>query len=159
MPVVLTQREARELLKHLSGTRWLVVALLYGTGMRLLEGLWPRVKDIEFERREIVVREDKGNKDRLTVLPENLIQPLKDQLSKARRLHTQDLDAGFGEVYLPEALACQYPKAGKAWGWQYVFPSQVRSIDPRSGSKRRHHISPESVQCVKPLAARRSQSR
>ncbi|MBC7945492.1 MAG: integron integrase, partial [Burkholderiales bacterium] len=122
----------------------------------LLEGLRLRVKDVEFERREIVVREGKGNKDRVTMLPESLIQPLRDQLAKAKRLHDQDLEAGFGEVYLPEALARKYPKAGRAWGWQYVFPSPVRALDPRSGAERRHHIYPESVQRAVREAARRT---
>ena len=124
----------------------LVTSLLYGTGMRLLEGLRLRVKDIEFSRREIIVREGKGNKDRITVLPENLILPLKTHLEKVKVLHERDLDAGFGEVYLPEALARKYPSASKSWAWQYVFPSPVRSIDPRSGVERRHHIYEASVQ-------------
>ncbi len=157
LPVVLTSREVRELIAHLNGTMWLAVSLLYGTGMRLLEGLRLRVKDVEFERCEIIVREGKGNKDRVTMLPESLAQPLRDQLAKAKRLHDQDLDAGFGEVYLPEALASEYPKAGHAWGWQYVFPSPVRAIDPRLGVERRHHIYPESVQRAVREAARRTQ--
>jgi integron integrase len=156
LPVVLTQREAGEFLHHLNGTMWLIVALLYGTGMRLLEGVRLRVKDVEFERREVIVREGKGNKDRVTVLPENLIQPLRDQFAKTRRLHAQDLDAGFGEVYMPEALARKYPTAARAWGWQYVFPSPVRSIDPHSRKARRHHVYPESVQRAVREAARRA---
>lgn len=146
LPVVLTQVEARRLLNSLSGTMGLITSLLYGTGMRLLEGLRLRVKDVEFTRREIIVREGKGNKDRVTVLPENLILPLKSHLEKVKALHERDLDAGFGEVYMPEALARKYPSASKSWGWQYVFPSPVRSIDPRSGRERRHHIYEASVQ-------------
>lgn len=146
LPVVLTPTEVRRLLGATSGTMGLVVSLLYGTGMRLLEGLRLRVKDVEFERREIIVREGKGNKDRVTVLPENLILPLKTHLEKVKALHQKDLDAGFGEVYLPDALARKYPKAGKAWGWQFVFPSVVRSVDPRSGIERRHHLYEASVQ-------------
>ncbi len=126
LPVVLTQTEMRRLLDAMSGTMGLVASLLYGTGMRLLEGLRLRVKDVEFERREIIVREGKGNKDRVTVLPENLILPLKAHLVKVKVLHERDLEAGFGDVYLPDALARKYPKAGKAWGWQFVFPSAVR---------------------------------
>lgn len=156
LPVVLTPREIRELLQYVSGTMHLVVSLLYGTGMRLLEGLRLRVKDIEFERREIIVREGKGNKDRVTTLPENLVLLLQDQLAKAKRLHDADLAAGLGEVYLPDALARKYPKAARAWGWQYVFPSPVRSLDPRSGVERRHHIYPESVQRAVREAARHS---
>ena len=146
LPVVLTQIEVRRLLNATSGTMGLVVSLLYGTGMRLLEGLRLRVKDVEFARREIIVREGKGNKDRVTVLPENLILPLKTHLEKVKALHERDLEAGFGEVYLPDALAVKYPNAAKSWGWQYVFPSTVRSVDPRSGMERRHHLYEASVQ-------------
>ncbi len=146
LPVVLTQAEVRRLLNGTSGTSGLIVALLYGTGMRLLEGLRLRVKDIEFTRREIIVREGKGNKDRVTVLPENLILPLQRHLEKVKALHEKDLEAGFGEVYLPDALAVKYPNAARSWGWQYVFPSSVRSLDPRSGWERRHHVHDTSVQ-------------
>ncbi len=146
LPVVLTQAEARRLVEATSGTMGLVVRLLYGTGMRLLEGLRLRVKDVEFARREIIVREGKGNKDWVTVLPENLILPLKAHLDKVQALHERDLESGFGEVYLPDALAVKYPKAARAWGWQWVFPSSARSIDPRSGKERRHHLYEASVQ-------------
>ena len=156
LPVVLTPGEVRSLLLELQGELHLVVSLLYGTGMRLLEGLRLRVKDIEFQRREIVVREGKGNKDRVTVLPENLIAPLQAQLTRAQRLHLSDLDAGRGEVHLPAALALKYPNAGRLWGWQYVFPSPVLSIDPRSGIERRHHLSESSIQKAVALAARRA---
>lgn len=156
LPVVLTPREIRELLHYLSGTMHLVASLLYGTGMRLLEGLRLRVKDIEFERREIIAREGKGNKDRVTTLPENLVLPLQDQLTKAKSLHDADLAAGLGEVYLPDALARKHPKAARASGWQYVFLSPVRSLDPRSGVERRLHIYPESVQRAVREAARHS---
>lgn len=154
LPVVLTPTEARRLLNAMSGTMGLVASLLYGTGMRLLEGLRLQVKDIEFERREIIVREGKGNKDRVTVLPENLILPLQAHLKKVKALHERDLEADFGEAYLPDALARKYPKAGKAWGWQYVFPSPVRSVDPRTGRERRHHIYEASVQRAVREAAR-----
>jgi integron integrase len=146
LPVVLTETEMRALLNAMSGTMGLVASLLYGTGMRLLEGLRLRVKDVEFERREIIVREGKGNKDRVTVLPENLILPLQAHLVKVKTLHERDIDAGFGEVYLPNALAVKYPKAARTWGWQFVFPSVVRSVDPRSGIERRHHLYEASVQ-------------
>lgn len=156
LPVVLTPREARALLHELNGTMWLVTSLLYGTGMRLLEGLRLRVKDVEFERREIMVRAGKGNKDRVTVLPENLILPLQKQMEKARQLHDKDLAEGYGSVYLPDALAVKYPQAAKAWGWQYVFPSPVRSADPRTGEVRRHHIYEESIQRAVRTAAKRA---
>jgi integron integrase len=146
LPVVLTQTEVRRLLDATSGTMGLMVSLLYGTGMRLLEGLRLRVKDVEFVRREIIVREGKGNKDRVTVLPENLILPMKAHLEKVKVLHGRDLEAGFGEVHLPNALAVKYPNAAKSWAWQYVFPSPVRSVDPRSGAERRHHVHEHSVQ-------------
>lgn len=146
LPVVLTQTEIRTLLNAMSGTMGLVAALLYGSGMRLLEGLRLRVKDVEFERREIIVREGKGNKDRVTVLPENLILPLQAHLVKVKALHERDIEAGFGEVYLPDALAVKSPKAAGTWGWQFVFPSAVRAIDPRSGVERRHHVYEASVQ-------------
>lgn len=156
LPVVLTPREVRELMHGLNGTLGLFVGLLYGTGMRLLEGLRLRVKDVELTRREIVVREGKGNKDRVTVLPENLVLPLQQHLVRVKALHDRDLAAGFGEVHLHDALAAKYPGAGRQWGWQWVFPSPVRSIDPRSGIERRHHIYPESVQRAVREAARRA---
>jgi integron integrase len=146
LPVVLTPTEVRRLLDGTSGTMNLIVSLLYGTGMRLLEGLRLRVKDVEFTRREIIIREGKGNKDRVTMLPENLVLPLSAHLEKVKALHQRDLDAGFGSVYLPGALAVKYPNAPTAWGWQFVFPSAVRSVDPRSGMERRHHIHEASVQ-------------
>ena len=146
LPVVLTQVETRKLLDGMSGTTGLIARLLYGTGMRLLEGLRLRVKDVEFSRREIIVREGKGNKDRVTVLPENLMLPMQAHLAKVKALHERDLDAGVGAVFLPDALAVKYTNAAKSWGWQYVFPSSTRSIDPRSGVERRHHINETSVQ-------------
>lgn len=146
LPVVLTPGEVRQLLNGMSGPMGLVATLLYGTGMRLLEGLRLRVKDVEFVRREIVVREGKGNKDRITVLPENIILPLQAHLAKVRELHERDLEAGFGEVYMPGALDKKYPSGARTWGWQFVFPSTVRSIDPRSGIERRHHLYEASVQ-------------
>ena len=163
LPVVLTPTEVRALLLHMDGSTGLIAQLLYGTGMRLLEALRLRVKDVEFARREIVVREGKGNKDRVTVLPENLIAPLQAQLQKARALHEKDLAAGFGRVYLPHALAVKYPQADQSWAWQWVFPSPVRSTDPRPDARtgelleRRHHVYPESVQRAVREAARRTQ--
>jgi len=163
LPVVQTQVEVRALLQQLDGTMRLMTELLYGTGMRLLEGLRLRVKDVKFVRREIVVREGKGGKDRVTVLPENLMAPLQTQLRKARALHPTDLAAGFGRVYLPHALAVKYPHADRNWAWQWVFPSPVRAIDPRPDARtgetleRRHHVYPESVQRAVREAARKAQ--
>jgi integron integrase len=154
LPVVLTAREVRDLLHHTRGTTGLVAALLYGTGMRLLEALRLRVKDVEFERRELVVREGKGGKDRVTVLPENLMAPLQQQIAQARALHARDLAAGRGAVWLPDALAAKYPAAARSWGWQWVFPSASLSMDPRSGAEGRHHLSEHSVQRAVAAAAR-----
>ena len=123
LPVVLTEPEVRVLLAQLDGTRWIAVSLLYSSGMRLLEGLRLRVKDADFERREITVRDGKGARDRRTMLSERLIEPLRSHLARVRALHEKDLSEGFGDVYLPFALARKYPKAGRSWPWQYVFPS------------------------------------
>lgn len=156
LPVVLTPKEVRALLHEMNGVTGLLASLLYGTGMRLLEGLRLRVKDVEFERREITVRQGKGNKDRITVLPENLVLPLQRQIAQAKALHDADLQAGFGAVWLPDALAVKYPAAPRAWGWQWVFPSPQRSTDPRSGVERRHHLFEQTVQKAVSLAARRA---
>ena len=146
LPVVLTEVEVRRLLHGMSGLTGLVASLLYGTGMRLMEAVRLRVKDIELQRREIVVREGKGGKDRVTVLPENLVLPLQQQIAQVRVLHDADLSVGFGAVWLPDALSVKYPKAASAFGWQFVFPSRNRSRDPRSNRIGRHHIQPDSIQ-------------
>lgn len=146
LPVVLTQAEVQSVLSRLAGTHWLVASLLYGTGMRLMEALRLRVKDMEFARKEILIRDGKGAKDRITMLPVALINPLKTHLQKVRALHEQDIAEGFGEVFLPFALDKKYPNAGREWGWQYVFPSNNRVPDPRSGVVRRHHIQDQAVQ-------------
>ncbi|MFZ2650648.1 MAG: integron integrase [Burkholderiaceae bacterium] len=156
LPVVLTPSEVRALLHELSGTMGLVASMLYGTGMRLLEGLRLRVKDVEFERREIIVRDGKGGKDRVTVLPENLMLPLNEHLVRRRALHNRDLDCGKGEVWLPDALAVKYPNTELAWGWQWIFASSTMSVDPRSGVLRRHHINEASVQRAISGAAQRA---
>lgn len=146
LPVVLTQAEVQSVLSRLAGTHWLVASLLYGTGMRLMEALRFRVKDVEFARKEILIRDGKGAKDRIIMLPVALINPLKTHLQKVRALHEQDIAEGFGEVFLPFALDKKYPNAGREWGWQYVFPSNNRVPDPRSGVVRRHHIQDQAVQ-------------
>jgi integron integrase len=156
LPIVLTPSEVRAMLEELSGTMGLIASLLYGTGMRLLEGLQLRVKDINAERREIVVRDGKGGKDRVTMLPENLMLPLQQQLASAKALHDRDLAAGLGRVWLPDALAARYPNVPKAWGWQWVFPSTVRSVDPAGSEVRRHHINETSVQKAMATAASRA---
>ena len=146
LPVVLTVSEVQAVLSRLSGTHALIASLLYGGGMRLMEAVRLRVKDVEFARREIVVREGKGFKDRVTMLPEAVIAPLKAHLAKVKVLHDEDLAQGVGEVYLPFALGKKYPNAGHDWGWQYVFPSKNLSVDPRSGKTRRHHVDEKGVQ-------------
>jgi integron integrase len=156
LPVVLTPTEVRALLLEVSGTTGLVASLLYGTGMRLMEGLRLRVKDVEFERRELIVRDGKGGKDRVTVLPENMMLPLRDQLAQAKSLHDADLRDGAGGVWLPDALAMKYPRAASSWGWQWVFPSPSLSTDPRTGVVRRHHLYEQSVQRAVAGAARRA---
>jgi integron integrase len=154
LPVVLTEDEVRGLLSQLSGVHWLVAVLLYGSGLRLMEALRLRVQDIEFKRREILVREGKGNKDRVTMLPEMAIQPLKMHLENVRTQHESDLAAGLGEVYLPYALERKYANAGRSWGWQYAFPSGKLSVDSRSGKMRRHHLDEQTIQRAVKQAAR-----
>ena len=140
VPVVLTRAEVERLLVSLSGTKWLIASLLYGAGLRVMEGLRLRVKDVELSYRQVLVRDGKGEKDRVTVLPEKLVEPLRAHLERVRLLHARDLREGFGEVSLPYALARKYPRAGKEWHWQYVFPSGHRSADPEDGTMRRHHL-------------------
>ncbi|MEO5574545.1 MAG: integron integrase, partial [Gammaproteobacteria bacterium] len=146
LPVVLTREEVQAVLTRLEGTHWLVVSLLYGTGLRIMEGVRLRVKDVDFARREILVRDGKGFKDRVTMLPSALSAPLKAHLQRVKALHRQDLEAGFGAVYLPYALDKKYPTAGRDWAWQYVFPSANLSVDPCSNETRRHHIQDQAVQ-------------
>lgn len=140
VPTVLSRNEARQLLAAMDGRPWLIASLLYGTGMRLMEALRLRVKDVDFARREIIVRDGKGGKDRRTMLPDSLAEPLRREMERARMLHLQDRAAGFGVTALPHALARKYPHAGAEFGWQFVFPSIQRSRDPRDGSERRHHF-------------------
>lgn len=146
VPAVLTREEVRRVMAHLDGRNGLVARLLYGTGMRLMEALRLRVKDVDFGRNEITIRSGKGGKDRRTMLPVSLVHPLREQIGMSLELHRQDLLEGFGEVWLPHALARKYPRAGYEAGWQYVFASPVRSTDPRSGVVRRHHLDERSVQ-------------
>jgi integron integrase len=154
LPVVLTQAEVVALLARLEGTNALVCRLLYGTGLRIMECLRLRVKDVEFERGEILVRDGKGFKDRVTMLPASLASSLREHLARVAELHRQDLGAGHGEVWLPYALDRKYPNAGREWAWQYVFPSAKLSVDPRSGVVRRHHVADQAVQRALKLAVR-----
>ena len=146
VPVVFTRAEVSSLMSHLSGTYSLIAGLLYGSGLRLMEAVRLRVKDLDFEYMEILVRDGKGEKDRRTILPRPLSEPLRHQLERVKLLHETDLREGFGEAYLPYALARKYPNAPKEWAWQYVFPSAKLSVDPRSGVTRRQHASADSVQ-------------
>jgi integron integrase len=146
LPVVLTQREINLLLDHLSSAYLLMAKLMYGSGLRLMEVLRLRIKDVDFERHAIVVRAGKGDKDRITVLPDSLVPYLRIQLEHVRLLHKTDLEAGFGETSLPYALARKYPNAPFQAGWQYVFPAANRAREPRSGRIKRHHIHRSSVQ-------------
>jgi integron integrase len=141
LPVVLGQAEVQRLLAQMDGRTWLIASLLYGTGMRLMECLRLRVKDVDFARRAITVREGKGGKDRQTVLPTSLAEPLQREIERARILHAEDLAAGFGETWLPHALARKYPNAAREFGWQFVFAAPKRSVDPRGGVERRHHFN------------------
>ena len=146
LPVVLTVSEVQSLLLRLTGTHSLISNLLYGGGLRLMEAVRLRVKDVDFARHEILIREGKGFKDRVTMLPEAVVAPLKAHLVNVKALHDEDLARGDGEVYLPFALDKKYPNAARDWGWQYVFPSKNLSLDPRSDKTRRHHIDEKGVQ-------------
>ena len=146
LPVVLTITEVQQVLAQLQGELWLAGSLLYGSGMRLMEVLRLRVKDVDFARHEILVRDGKGMKDRVTLLPQRLFTPLKQHLHTVRAVHQQELAAGRGDVYLPFALAKKYPKAPTDWAWQYVFPAAGLSVDPRSGAVRRHHLDEKRLQ-------------
>lgn len=146
MPVVLTEQEVQRLLAKLPESWSLLGKLLYGTGMRLLEALRLRVQDLDFERCEVMIREGKGGKDRVTMLPQSLVQPLQQQLTFVRRQHARDLADGYGEVWLSESLARKFSKAGREWRWQYVFPSTRLSVDPASGVTRRHHLDEKGLQ-------------
>lgn len=146
LPVVLSKPEVERLLNQLQGKHRLMASLLYGAGLRLMECVRLRIKDVDFDYNQITVRDGKGQKDRVVPLPKRLIPALQDHLKDVRNLHNSDLESGFGEVYLPGALARKYPNAPKEWGWQFLFPSSRISVDPRSGIARRHHIHETSLQ-------------
>jgi len=146
LPVVLSMAEVMRVLTLMDGRNALMAKLLYGSGLRLMECVRLRVQDIDFDYGQLHVRNGKGQKDRVTMLPSKLCAALHEQLEKVRIIHEDDLSDGFGDVYLPNALARKYPHAGKEWGWQYVFPARKRSLDPRSGQERRHHIDEKVLQ-------------
>ncbi len=156
LPVVLSKGEVAVVLRHLSGRDWLMASLLYGSGLRLMECVRLRIKDVDLQRNDITVRDGKGAKDRKTVLPASLREALRLQIETARLTHARDLDAGFGEVWLPNALARKYPNAAKQMAWQYLFPASRRSVDPRDGRERRHHIDEKQLQRAVAAATRHS---
>ena len=156
LPVVLARDEVQRVLKLISGTNGLMARLMYGTGMRLMEVMRLRIKDIDFSYKQILIRSGKGDKDRMTLLPEILIPELKQQIGQVRELHQIDLGEGFGRVYLPFALARKYPNADREFAWQYVFPSLKRSTDPRSGKVGRHHLDEKNIQRAIRYAARKA---
>ena len=146
LPVVFTREEAKAIIAHLKGEHRLIAGLLYGSGLRIMEAARLRVKDIDFSRNEITVRDGKGEQDRLTMLSESLHPALRVQVEAVKRLHDEELKRGGGEVYLPYALERKYKNAAKEFLWQYVFPAEKVSDDPRTGKTRRHHISEQKVQ-------------
>lgn len=146
LPVVFTVSEAKAILANLNGVPYLVVSLLYGAGLRLTEALHLRVKDIDFEMNQIIVRDGKGAKDRTTLLPESLREPLTQHLTKVKFIHTEDLRRGFGEIWMPFALSKKYPNAAKEWKWQYIFPSAKLSPTREDGVVRRHYTSDSTIQ-------------
>ena len=157
VPVVLTQGEVGAVLGHLSGTSWIMATLLYGAGLRLMECLRLRVKDVDFTYNQIVVRDGKGHKDRVTMLPQQVKVPIQRHLDDVKKLHEQDLQAGAGHVYLPYALERKYPSASREWAWQYVFPAAHPSRDPRTGIIRRHHIHKLVLQRAVQTAVRKAE--
>ena len=156
LPVVLSCEEVRQVLDHIQGVHWLIACLLYGSGLRLMEAVRLRVQDLDFNQCAIYVRNGKGGKDRMVTLASELIVPIQRHLETVRTLHERDLSQGYGEVYLPYALARKYPNAPSVWGWQYVFPSKNLSKDPRSGVTRRHHLDESCVQRAVKIAVRKA---
>src|SRR5262245_5316609 len=156
IPVVFTKEEVNQILKHLSGVHFLIGGLMYGSGLRLMECLRLRVKDIDFSYNQVWVKHGKGAKDRVTPLPATLKEPLRKHLLRVKLLHQQDLQEGFGNVELPYALERKLPNADREWIWQYVFPATKRSIDPRSGIERRHHLHDSSIQKAVQTAVRKA---
>jgi integron integrase len=154
VPVVLTRDEVHKIFAHLHGMPRLMAGLLYGSGLRLMECVRLRVKDIDFGYARITVREGKGGKDRVTMLPVNLAAGLQRHLQKVKAQHEQDIDDGFGHVHLPDALGRKFPSAAREWGWQYVFPSSRISLDPRTAIRRRHHVDENVLQVAIKKAVR-----
>lgn len=156
LPVVLTRDEIRALLAEVDGMAGLIISLLYGCGMRLMECVRLRVMDLDFGYKQIMVRDGKGGKDRVVPMPDRCIEPLQRQLTETRTTHEADLAKGYGEVFLPHALARKYPSAPKEWRWQFVFPSSRLSADPRTGQTRRHHVHETGIQKMVKAATQRA---
>ncbi len=156
LPVVFTRDEAAKVIARLEGTKWLMASLLYGSGLRLMECMRLRIGDINLKKKEITVRDAKGNEDRKTILPETLITPLKQHLVRVKEIHTSDLEHGFGNVYLPPAIEARLPKSGLKWEWQWVFPAARRSMDAQSKVMRRHHLAETVLQRAVKKAIRES---
>jgi len=156
LPVVLSREEVRRLLGQMSGTPRLMAALLYGSGLRLMECIRLRVKDVDFAYARITVRDAKGGKDRVTMLPVELVDPLQRQLARVKAQHEQDLEDGYGSVFLPYALDRKFPNAHREWKWQYVFPSSRIAIDPRTDKKQRHHVAETILQNAVKQAVRKA---
>jgi integron integrase len=156
LPVVFTREEVKHLLAQLEGTIWLMASLIYGSGLRISECTRLRVKDVDFHYGQLLIRDGKGQKDRVTMLPESLLEPLRTHLARVKILHERDLAEGYGRVHLPYALAQKYPNADREWAWQYVFPATRISDDPRSDVRRRHHASSDSIQRAVKNAIRRA---
>lgn len=146
LPVVMTREEVQVVLRRLSGDKWLVASLMYGAGLRLMESLRLRIQVIDFDRSEIMVRDGKGAKDRITMLPKSLKSPLSDHLRKVKVIHKQDLDAGWGRVQMPMALDRKYPNAPAEWRWQWVFPQEKRWKNVKTGEQGRHHMNESLIQ-------------
>ena len=146
LPFIIARQDVERVLNLMHGRQQLIARLIYGTGMRVMEALRLRVHDVDFEYRQTIVRSGKGGKDRVTVLPDTIIADLERHLARVKGLHTSDLAASYGKVYLPFALARKYPNAAREWEWQYVFPAEKLSTDPRSGAIHRHHVSDSAVQ-------------
>ena len=146
LPTVMSREESMRVIRSMTGVHQLMAKLMYGSGFRVIECVRLRIKDADFGMNQIVVRDGKGKKDRITVFPDEVKPALKEHLVYVKQLHERDLSNGFGSVYLPNALAKKYPNAERQWGWQYVFPAKTLSADPRSGMKRRHHIHASSIQ-------------
>ncbi len=157
IPMVMTREEVAQIIALMEGVPQLVVKILYGSGLRIMEAVRLRVQDIDYTFKQITVRSGKGAKDRITTFPTSAIPLFQNHLAKVRVIYNRDLDQGYGEVYMPDALSRKYPNAAKEWNWQYVFPARNLAVDPRSGKLRRHHIDPSVINKAIKVAARKTE--